>query len=266
MKTNRFIKKRLEIILIFNFRFIISLVFILGVSACRSHKTTISTIPIKGFIYSSCYPIENLYAPSSKIEIYDGAQSLSINGSIYIQSDSVVYFSGTWLLFQVRGIIYRDSFVVVDYWNRVCYTGKNNYLRKITGFPINPETLMILFTADRCEESYRNKFNFNAIAGGSDKMVIQSENRSLLEMNYNDNEYIENIILYNSQSQQVLFSMIYDGYNQHGQFVLPTVFDISAHNGNNPIRIKANFKNVLLNQPQRINMIVPATYKLIILQ
>ena len=216
----------------FHFNLIVLFFLIAGMNACRSHKkTTASDVdldlpsPSETAFYTSCYPIESLYVPSCKLEISTGGNSFSLNGSIYIRSDSVCYFRGRWMLIEaMRGAIYRDSFVVVSYLERKCYKGKNDYLQKITGYPVNPETMMLLFTADRCEEAYRNI----------------------------------------NRQQQPLFSVAYSDYKPYPQFVLPTVFDISAHDGTNPIRIKANFQQILLNQPQVVN--IPSNYEVVVLE
>ena len=164
----------------------------------------------------------------------------------------------------VRGAVYRDSFVVVNYLERVCYKGKNDYLQKIAGYPVNPESLMMLFTADRCEEAYRNKFNFTAVAGKNNQLLMQGENRSLLEMNVNANDgAIENIVVYNNRQR---FSATYGGYEQYEQFVLPTVFNISASDGAKNIRIKASFQQILFNQPQKVNVNVPSGYQVTLLE
>ena len=253
----------------FHFCLIALLFLMIGMSACRSHKkATAVERDLETSFYTSCYPIESLYVPSCKLEISDGNQSFSLNGSIYIRADSICFFRGRMIVEVVRGVIYRDSFVVVNYFpERVCYKGKNDYLQKITGYPVNPESLMMLFTADRCEEACRNKFNFTAVAGKTNQLLMQGENRNLLEMNVNANDRtIENIALYNSRQRQALFSAIYSGYEQYPQFALPTVIDISANDGRNNIRIKANFQQILFNQPQEVNLVTPSNYKTVILE
>jgi len=241
------------------------LFLIIGISSCRSHKKiTDVERNLETIFYTSCYPIESLFVPSCKLEISDGSQSYSLNGNMYIRPDSICYFSGKWLLFELRGIIYRDSFVVVNYIERICYKGKNDYLQKITGYRINPESLMMIFTADRCEETYRNKLSFIAAGGDDAKILMQGTNRSLLEMNINANDRtIENITLYNSRQR---FSATYGGYEQYPQFAIPTVFDISAYDGQKNLRIKANFQKILFNQPQQMNISIPLRYKVVILE
>jgi len=240
-----------------------------GMNACRSHKKaqTSARIETEGAaFYTSCYPIESLWVPSCKLEITIGPHSYSLNGNIYIRSDSICYFSGKWLLFEIRGAIYRDSFIVVNYFGRVCYQGKNEDLQKITGYPVNPESLMMLFTADRCEDAWRNKLKYTIAAGSNNRILMQGENRSRLEMSLNTkNRTVQEIVMYNSQQRQPVFSATYSSYDPYPQFVLPTVFDISAHVEENPIRIKASFREVLFNQPKQVNIRIPSQYKVITL-
>jgi hypothetical protein len=212
-----------------NFRWIVFflIALIIGANACRSHKKT--SVPARveteeADFYTSCYPIESLWISSCKLDLTLGNQSYSLNGSIYIRPDSVCYFRGRMLIDVVRGAIFRDSFLVVNYVERVCYKGKNDYLQNITGYPVNPESLMLLFTADRCEKAFRY-----------------------------------------SRQQQPRFSVAYSDYVQYPQFTLPNVVDISAHDGQNPIRIKANFQQILFNQPQQVNISVPSRYRVLIL-
>ncbi|MDR1171444.1 MAG: DUF4292 domain-containing protein [Bacteroidales bacterium] len=247
---------------------ILLLIAIISADSCRSHRKATTPAPVEDRgVYTSCYPIESISVPSCNLEISDGGKSYSLSGNIYIRPDSICYFRGRLVVEVMRGVIYRDSFVVVNYLDRVCYKGKNEYLQKVTGYPVNPESLMMLFTADRCEETYRNKFNFIVAAGKSDKIMMQGKSHSLLEMNINtDDHTIEDIALYNGQQRKALFSATYGGYNQYSQFILPTIFDISAHNGKRPIRIKANFQQILFNQPQQVNMSIPSKYKVVVLQ
>ena len=240
---------------------------IIGMNACRSHKKT-TTDPVgETAYYSSCYPIESLSVPSCKLEISNDGKTYSLNGSIYIRPDSICYFRGKLIVEAMRGVIYRDSFVVVSYLDRTCYKGKNDYLQRITGYPVNPESLLMLFTADRCEEKYRDRFNFVVAAGSSDKILMQGKNRSLLEMNINENNHtIDNIALYNNGQRNASFSTAYSGYTRYASFVLPTIFDISAYDSKKNIGIKAGFQQIIFNEPQKVHISIPSNYKVINLQ
>ena len=206
---------------------IVILIFlvILVANACRSHKKAITVDSSEEIVSAvSCYSIESFYVPTGRLEISTGSQSLSLNGSIYIRPDSIFYFRGRMLIDVVRGAIYNDSFVVVSYLERICYMGKNDYLQRITGFPVNPESLLMLFTDDKCEK---------------------------------------NIALRNNRQ---LFSVVYDNYAQHEQFVLPAVLNISAQDGTNQIRIRANFQQILLNRREPVNINIPSSYRVVVLE
>jgi hypothetical protein len=86
-------------------------------------------------------------------------------------------------------------------------------------------------------------------------------------MNINaGNRTVEKIALYNNAQQQPLFSATYSDYEQYPRFALPTIIDISAHDGNIPIRIKANIQQIQFNQPQQVNMSIPSNYKVVVLE
>ena len=195
------------------------------INSCRSpKKTTTADLPEEGLL-APCYSIGSFSVLTGRLELTFGAQSFSLNGSIYIRPDSIFHFRGRLLIEVVRGAIYRDSFVVVNYLERVCYKGKNEYLQKITGFPVTPETLLMLLTADKCEK---------------------------------------NAAPLNNSRQQ--FSVNYDDYRQYEQFNLPTVVNISASDGRNRIGIKANFQQILLNQPEQVNISIPSGYRIVVLE
>ena len=200
---------------------LILILVLIGMNACRSNKRATAVDSPEDVIREACYSIESFSVPVGRLEITFGGQSFALNGSIYIRPDSIFYFRGRMLIDVVRGAIYRDSFVVINTLERICYRGKNEYLQNITGFPVNPESLMMLFTADQCEA---------------------------------------NIALHSNRQQ---ISVIYDDYNQYGQFALPTVLDISASDGINRIRVKANFQQIMLNRQEQVNISIPANYRII---
>ena len=105
---------------------IVLFLLLIGANSCRSYKKAV-LIPVEKLFYTSCYPIESLFVPSCKLEIFDGTISLSLSGSVYIRPDSVCFFRGRLLMIEaIRGAIFHDSFVVVNYIERVCYKGKMN--------------------------------------------------------------------------------------------------------------------------------------------
>jgi len=242
------------------------LLAVASINGCRSQRITPAADATSN---NQCFTIESFSVPSCRLELSVGGQSFSLNGSIYIRPDSVFYFRGRLLLIDaVRGAIYRDSFVVVSYLDRVYYTGKNEFLQKITGFPVNPESLMLLFTADRCEKLYRDKFNFAIMPGSrADRILMQDPDRNLIEMIINqDEQTVENIAMYSNQIRQPLFSAAYGGYDQHEQFKLPTSINITAHDDTTPIRIRANFQQIQLNQSQQLNINIPSSFEMVVLE
>jgi len=240
------------------------LVIFLGYNACRSQKRATASASAESAFLQSCYLIESLYVPSCRMEIFYGNQRYSLSGSIYVQSDSVCFFRGRLLVEIVRGAIYRDSFIVVNYLERTYYKGKNTFLENITGFPINPESLMMLFTADRCEEVYRDRFQFVAGNKSQDKITMHGASRSLLEIILNpEDKTVEDISLYNAQQRQPLFNAAYSQYRQFDQFALPTLLEIFAQGG---FRIKADLQQIVLNQQQQFSINIPSNYRLEILE
>ncbi len=242
------------------------LLVVVGLCACRTHKpvAVTETVPESTF-YTSCYPVESISIPKCKLNITEGSKSNQLSGSIYIHRDSVCYFRGVLLVEVLRGVIYRDSFAVINRIDRICFKGKNDYLSKFAGYPVNPESLFMLFTADRCEAIYTEKLGFR-ITAENDRKIVMESNLNLLEMNISDNHTMEHIALYGPGQKQAKFSTTYKQYNQCQQFMMPTVLDIFAHDGKNSIKINAGFQEVSFNQSQKINFSVPAGYKVVTLQ
>ena len=243
------------------------LLLTISISACRSQRNVsgneqnIGT----GFI-TSCYPIENFFVPASRLELSMGDQSFSLNGSIYIQPDSIFYFRGRLLLAEVRGVIYRDNFIVVSYLERIIYRGNNDFLQRLMGFRVSPESLMALFTADRCEEVFDSALGFTVDTKNNDRITMEGDNFSFLEMFINtSNGTIENITIETFSHQ--LYNVDYSGYNNFGLYNLPTVIDISANDGSRSIfKMTANFQQIALNQQEDINMNIPSNYRVVVLE
>jgi len=82
-------------------------------------------------------------------------------------------------------------------------------------------------------------------------------------MNINtDNNTVEALTIYNNRQRQPVFKAIYGDYKQFPLFALPTVFDISASDGKNNLRIKANFQEIILNEDALLNLNQPSNYKI----
>ncbi len=243
------------------------LVIVVGFSACRSHKYAASkeTDLSTGEGYTSCYPIQSITVSKCRLNIADGNKSYQINGSMYIRPDSVCYFRGTLVIEVLRGVIYADSFAIINRMERICYKGSNSYLSQLTGYPVNPEVLFKLFTADRCATVYQEKLGYRPTFTSDSLIVMQGgPTRNFFEITINPNDQTtKSIITYNRLRQQAGFKAVYNRYQLFHQFWLPTVFEISAQNGKNPITINAAFQEIQLNQPHTINFSIPAGYKII---
>ena len=193
-----------------------------------------------------------------------GGNSFSLNGSIYIRPDSVCYFRATMLIELMRGVIYKDSFAVLDRSKKICYTGSNDYLSRMTGFPIHPEILFMLFTGDRCENVFGEKFGFRTTAERDNRIIMRRQNLNFLEFEINDNDRTtKSITATNRQQSQVSFKTLYSQYRQYTHFLLPTVFNITAQEGRNSIKINAVFQDMAFDQPQTINFSIPDSYKIV---
>ncbi len=247
---------------------ILLLLLVASLGACRSRKPAVTeTTRSSTAFYTSCYPIESITVPKCKLDITLGNKSYSLNSSIYIRPDSVCYFRGTILMEVVRGVIYKDSFVVLDRYHRICYKGSNEYLSRMIGYPVNPEILYMLFTGDRCEDIYREKFGFKVTAENNNKIVLRGQNRNFLEIEINsDNQTTGSITAYNRQQNQAGFKTSYSQYQQYQHFLLPTVFDILAKQDKSTVKINAVFQGIVFDQPQAINFSIPDGYKMITLR
>ena len=149
----------------------------------------------------------------------------SLSGSIFVIPDSIFFFRGRLLIDVMRGAIYNNSFVIVNYLERTVYKGKNDFLQNIAGFPVNPKTLLLLLTNDEC---------------GS-KII-------------------------NTNSSRHPFKVDYDAYRQFDKFELPTLLNISASDGRNNFRIRADLRQIALNAPEQFQINVPANYKIVVLE
>ena len=249
------------------FRITAILIVIVGVGSCRTRKPVVAGD--KTAVLSSCYDIAGITVPKCDLTIADGNKSYQLTGSIYIRPDSVCYFRGVYLnmVEVMRGVIYRDSFAVINRQERICFKGKNEYLSRFTGFPVTPETLLMLFTADRCEDIYKNKLGFRITETDNNKVVMQARNGNTLEMKIDDdNRTVQSIALHSRYRNQTVFGAEYGKYRQHGQLMLPKSFEITATDGKTPVKININFRQILFDQSQKINFSIPSGYKVIVLE
>ena len=174
----------------------------------------------------TCYPIEIFSVPSCRLEISgSGIQSVSLSGNIFVIPDSVFFFRGRLLIDVLRGAIYNNSFVVINYLERTVYRGSNDFLQNIVGFPVNPKTLLMLLTDDECGSRFINP-----------------------------------------NSSRHPFRVDYDTYRPFGEFELPTLLNISAGDGSNNFRVRADFRQIVLNVPEQFQISIPANYRVVVLE
>jgi hypothetical protein len=233
--------------------------------ACRSHKSVaVDASRTEAAVYTSCYPIESITVAKCRLNITDGGKSYQLNGSIHIRPDSVCYFRGVLMVEVFRGVVFRDSFAIINRLERICYKGHNDYLGRMAGYPVNPEVLFRLFTADRCEDMYREQFGFSIRSGNDHHTMIMQGERHSIEMNINpDNRTIESITAYDPLQKRAGFRIKYSQYQQYRQFLLPGAFDISATGGAASIGVNAVFQDMAFNQPQQVNFSIPRGYTVV---
>lgn len=232
--------------------------------ACRSHKTVTSTAETD--FYASCYPIESITVSKCKLNITENNKSYRLNADLYIDPDSVCYFRGTLMVEIIRGVIYRDSFAIINRPERICYKGKTEFLSNFAGVTVTPESLFLLFTADKCEKVYRENFSYKLTDKGN-MIFLREKSGSSLQMFLNETDQtIEKIAAHNPRLKDTKFNITYGQYQRYGQFILPSFFDIFAGTDRNFLRFEIDFQDIWLNRPHNINFAVPSGYKTIILQ
>jgi hypothetical protein len=232
------------------------------VSGCRSGKNTVKTEDtVSENAVSSCYSLSSVTVSKCKWNISQEGKSFQLDGSLYIDPDSICYFRGTKLVDVFRGIIKRDSFAMVSYLERVCYTGSNNYLSRMCGYPVNPKSLYLLFTADRCEKAYR-EMGFGVTASNR-KMLLSNHPNSLELYLDENNQHIEKISVI---GQAAGAGISYRNYRQWSDWVLPSTIDISFRMKNSDVKINAVLQDFLLNTPQSVNLKIPSGYKTVMLR
>jgi hypothetical protein len=228
-------------------------------ASCRTGKTvaTKESVHNKGF-FASCYPIGSISIPKCRWDITDGDKSYRMSGSLYIRPDSICYFRGVMLVEIFRGVIEKDSFIVLNRLERICYKGSNQYLSRMTGYPVNPMSLHLLFTADACEQTYR-KLGFTAVT--RPRALTLTGDNARVELRMDENRHIESVSAYPSAS-----TVRYAGFRDFLQFSLPSSLHIVFSMNRRPIRITAEFQDFLFDRPQLVNMKIPSDYKVILLK
>jgi hypothetical protein len=232
---------------------------VLVFASCRTGKPVAAKEAVHSeSFFTSCYPIGSISAPKCKWEITDGDKSYRMSGSLYIRSDSICYFRAVMLVEIFRGAIEKDSFVILNRLERTCYRGSNQYLSRITGYPVNPVSLQLLFTADACEPLYR-ELGFTAVARRQEVML--TGNNARIEIRMDENRRIRSVSAYSSATD-----IRYDGFQDFHQFALPSSMHIAFSLNRRPVRIAVEFQEFFFDRPQPVNMKIPADYKMIYLK
>jgi hypothetical protein len=227
-------------------------------SGCRSGKNTVRTDDIVSEnAVGSCYSLSNVTVNKCKWNISHAGKSYQLNGSIYINPDSICYFRGAMLIEVFRGVIERDSFAVLNRLERVCYKGSNSYLSRMCGYPVTPKSLCLLFTAERCEKAYR-EMGFGVTA--SSRKILLANHPNNLELYLDDNQRIERIAV---TGQAAGSEISYRNYQQWSDLFLPSAMDISFRMKNNDIKINVVLQDFLLNTPQSVHFSIPSDYKIV---
>ncbi len=228
-------------------------------NACRTQKKPTTEEKKDSEFYETCYPAESISFNGCKLNITVGGNSLQLNGSIYARRDSAVFFRGTMLVEVVRGVVYRDSFAVINRLERICYKGSNEYLSRMAGYPVNPESLTMLLTADRCDEAYR-RMGFKTVSR-NDKMMLYTDNIGL-EISVNPETQTTQNIISTGNRNQTSFRADYSRYVPVSRCNLPGLINVSAFDGKTAFRFSADFPEIIFNEHRSIRFDVPKGYKI----
>ena len=227
--------------------------------SCRTPKSSVTSQTDDTSLYTACYPWESVTFNNCKLNVSLNGKSLQMNGNIYARRDSVIYFRGVMLVEVLRGVIYRDSFAIINRLERICYKGSNDYLQRITGYPVNPDGLMLLLTADRCEATFR-QMGFES-AERNNKMMLYSGNMGL-EINTNaETQNTESIISAGGRNK-TMFRANFLRYTKVSRYKLPNMIEVSASDDKTEFKLSAEFPEILVDKHRPIQFVVPNNYKI----
>ncbi|MDR3094539.1 MAG: DUF4292 domain-containing protein [Bacteroidales bacterium] len=229
---------------------------------CRSGRNAAKTEDIiSENAVTSCYSPSSIAVNKCKWNISQEGKSYQLNGNLYIRPDSICFFRGVMLVEVFRGVVKRDSFAVISHLERVCYRGSNNYLSRMCGYPVNPQSLYLLFTANRCEQAYR-EMGFGVTA--SNRKILLSNQPNSLELYLDENtQRIEKITVI---GQAAGSGISYRNYQQWSDWVLPSTIDISFRMKSSDFTISAVLQDFLFNTPHPVNFKIPTGYKTVTLR
>ncbi|GHT24996.1 hypothetical protein FACS189430_10930 [Bacteroidia bacterium] len=214
-----------------------------------------------GYAAASCYSPGSIAVRKCKWNILHEGKSFQLDGSLYMRPDSIVFFRGAKLVEVFRGVIKRDSFAVISPLERVCYKGSNDYLSRMCGYPVNPKSLYLLFTANRCEQAYRD-MGFGVTA--ANRRILLSNHPNSLELYLDEhNRHIEKITVIGAAAGS---GVSYSDYRQWSDWLLPSAIDISFRMKNSDFKINAVMQDFQFNTPQSVNFKIPSGYSIINLE
>ncbi|MDR1672596.1 MAG: DUF4292 domain-containing protein [Bacteroidales bacterium] len=229
--------------------------------ACRSRRTAVQ-VSFSDTLSNSCYSVGSITVSKCRWNVTEGGTTHRLRGSIYIRPDSICYFRGEMTVEVFRGIVLKDSFAIINRMDRVCYKGSNDYLSRIAGYPVNPASLCLLFTADRCEQAYR-LLGYRIIVDNS-RIVMSGRNASVVEMNLDtEGQTVEDMTVRGRTSG---CKIAYGQYRAYPRFMLPTEVDIAIRGGTTSAGIHALFQDVRFDAPQTINFKIPDSYTIVRLE
>ncbi|MDR1864268.1 MAG: DUF4292 domain-containing protein [Bacteroidales bacterium] len=233
-------------------------------AGCRLHKpvTAPDASPSGKAAYTSCYPMESITVSKCRWSISEGGRTHQLNGKIHIRPDSICYFLGTTAMgIEVfRGVVREDSFAMINRPERICYRGSNAYLSRMTGCPVNPRMLYLLFTADCCTQAYR-AMGFS-VTERDGRMVIYGKNANSLEFSVDtEHRTVESVSVQGQGSAPHGFGIAYRQYRSFPLFALPSVLDISARSNAGTIGVNAVLQEITFDSKQKVNFRIPEQYK-----
>lgn len=101
-----------------------------------------------------CLAMPPLEARGCAITVGTASGSLSANGDIYLDGDSLVYFRATFLVELARGLITRDSFALINRLERSYILEPLPRLNALMPFPLSSGLPYQLLSGSPCLESW----------------------------------------------------------------------------------------------------------------
>jgi hypothetical protein len=222
-----------------------------ALAACHGGKNAVVSQASADSL-ATCYPIRSLTAAKCRWEISEGANSYRLTGSLYLKPDSICYFRGSMMVEVFRGVVKQDSFLLINRVDRICYSGSNSFLSRLLGFPVSPQMLYLLFTADACEERYRS-LGFH-LTRAADRLTL-AQPACRLEARLSDRR-LSHIDLHGATTGTVDYAQ----FQPFGKFMLPAETNLSISRKQGVATIKTIMQDVILDREMPVNMQIPQGY------